>query len=182
MNLTMREYRRELALYVVAHAKEPMTAGEVAEVMGSTAMAEGHPQACWDGLDGNAALGYLRALENAGLVKQTGETKRDSRSGRQPPTWCYAPARARTVQLPEAPRRMLDRDDPPAVPSPASAARDEASSPYAGMSRKQLLTVLEVSDLYTTACYQFLQQITVLNGKARTMLAEVGLGPSGDPA
>lgn len=179
MSTGMREYRRGLALYVVAHSREPLTAGEVAEAMGTTAMGEGHPSSCWQDLEAPAALGMLRALENAGLVEQTGDTKRDSRSGRTPPTWRYAmgSVAAKRVLLPEPPA-----PSPAARALAAQAPAPADASPYAGMTRQELYAVLEVSDLYTTACAQFMQQVADLNSRARRILAAAGLADAGEQA
>lgn len=167
----MREYRRGLALFAVAHGKEPMTAAEIAEAMGELAMNDGHPKACWSGLDAPAVVGILRSLENAGLVEQAPETKRH-RAGRQAPTWRYSlgAAAAKKVQMPEPPPRD-------AAPSPATRAlHAEDESPYSGMTRQQLYAVLEVSDLYVAQCAQFMQQVNATNSRARRILADVGLG------
>lgn len=171
MSENLREYHRGLALYVVAHSQSPLTAAEVAEHMGTLAMSEGHPRACFEAISAPTVLGWLRALENAGLVGQGELPKRDTRNGRTSPTWRYSlgTLAAKKVQIPDAPPKgapaRAPMDPPPA---------DE--SPYAGMTRQQLYAVLEVSDLYATQCAQFMQSLHDLNSRARRVLAAAGLG------
>lgn len=171
MSENMREYRRGLALYVVAHGAEPLTAAEIAEAMGEMAMSEGHPPACWASLDGPAVLGILRALENSGLVEQGTATKRH-RAGREAPTWRYSlgAVAAKKVQLPDPPQPNLAELSARAQRAPAD------DSPYSGMTRQQLYAVLEVSDLYVAQCAQFMQQVHATNSRARRILAAAGLG------
>ena len=172
MSENLREYHRGLTLYAVAHCKAPMTAAEIAESMGALAMNEGHPRTCFEGIAGPTVLGWLRALENAGLVEQTGTTKRDTRRGSNVPTWCYSldAAAARKVSMPE----------PPPKGAAARAATDLPAladdSPYAGMTRQQLYAVLEASDVYVAGLAQFVQHVNDLNSRARRILAAAGLG------
>ena len=175
MKAGMREYRRDLALYTLARAREPMTAAEVAEAMGTAAMSDGHPRECWLDIDAPSVTGVLRTLANAGQVEQAGESKPDRRNGRDAPTWRCALSvnAAKLVLMPVPPSRDDDAPGAPALPA-------LPPSPYDGMTRKELYAVLEVSDLYTTACAQFMQQVADLNSRARRILANAGLSDGGD--
>jgi len=176
MSENLRDYRRGLALHALAHGAEPMTASELAEAMGSMSMAEGHPATCWRGIDGPSTLGLLRALENAGLVEQTGETKRDSRSGRAPPTWRYAPggAPAKQVPLPHPPADLA------AQSLQAQAPDDHAR--YGDLTRPQLYALLEVGDMallevarMAQESIQGLNRVADFAGRVRHKLVAAGL-------
>lgn len=176
MSESLREYRRGLALYALAHAKSPMTAAETAAAMGELAMGEGHPPACWSNLDAPTVLGILRSLENAGLVIQSDERRRDTRNGRPAPTWDFVGTAAarKAVSMPEpppkgAPRRALDQ-------APASGGD------YHDLTRPQLYALLEVGDLALQELarmqqegLQTLQRASEFNGRIRQKLVSAGL-------
>jgi hypothetical protein len=175
MSENLREYRRGLALYVLASQKQPLTAADLVEAMNTTAMNEGHPEDCWRSFDAPGAIGVLRALENARLVEQ-GEKAWDGRAGRETPTWRYAlgPVAAQKVRLPEP---------PPARPARAVAAAATPEDPYAGLDRRQLYAMLEVGDMAMAELarlqaegFASLQRSLQVNARIRLRLAEVGLG------
>ncbi|MEN1941035.1 hypothetical protein WCE39_08070 [Luteimonas sp. MJ174] len=85
-----REYLRDLAMHVLAECGVgELTAAEVAERMGVSALADGHPKRAWSGIDGWTVSGVLRRLENDGLAVRGG-TVRSARKGRDEPTYRIA--------------------------------------------------------------------------------------------
>ncbi len=162
----IRDYRRELVLYVLAHTQSG-TAAELAAKAQGSAEAEGHPRRLWQGLIPTEVAGILRVLVNQRVAVRAGE-QREGRSGLDRPVWRYALSReaAQRVEMPEP---------------PVDAAASDAS-PYAGMTRTQLYALLEVGDIAMAELSRLqqefmstLQQSMRVNARMRQRLAEVGL-------
>ncbi|MEN5117480.1 hypothetical protein ABE488_09125 [Luteimonas sp. TWI662] len=120
MSDDLREYRRELALYCITRETRPVSAADLAETMGTLAMREGHPKACFARLDGVEVAGILRALRNTGHVRSAGAVH-SSAQGREVPVWLKADGQERSPM-------PLPPDDEPAAsraPSPAAGALDD---------------------------------------------------------
>lgn len=183
MSTALREYRRALALAAMDHATEPVTAGELTEMMGLYAQAEGHPPHCWRSLNGSEVSGVLRTLEGDGSVVRAGG-RRDGRAGRDAPLWrlsghmrgevSHVMAMPSVDDLDEEEEELpLQASAPPASVPPAPA---EEPSPYGGMNRLQLYALLEVGDRLAGVQARHMRELQDTTSWARAKLAEVGLG------
>lgn len=181
MSTAMREYRRELALAALDQATEPVTAGELTEMMGLYAQAEGHPPHCWRSLNGSEVSGVLRTLEGDGSVVRAGE-RRDARAGRDTPVWRLSShMRGQVSHVIDVPT-LADLDEGeeeiPLQASPAPALGAEPAvdpSPYGDMSRLQLYALLEVGDRLAGVQARHMRELQETTSWARAKLAEVGL-------
>jgi hypothetical protein len=139
----MADYLRQLAFHCLArdaHEGAPaLSAGDLAERMGVTAQAEGHPPACWRAINGREVYGALRTLERQQLAARISEVH-NPRAGRTEPTWrlhCFA-----------------DRADawlphPPVAESAAAAPDADRVQPgvaWSALDRQQLDMLLEHLD------------------------------------
>ena len=163
MTLGLIEYRRKFCGAALCHANAEMTAGEVLELVGSLAMAEGHNLGLVRGLTTKHVAGALRQLESEGLVEVAGERKSNVR-GRFDPTWRVA--NGRRVEIPAMP----DEDDD------AGSDADEApSSGVIDYTPEQMRALLEINDVMCESVALFMRQMQALGRSARERLAEVGL-------
>lgn len=169
-SIEMRDYSRALALYCVSGASTPVTASEIAEHMGTVAMSEGHPQRCWRGINAGSAAGFLRALESKGQVKRQGE-RRNTTNNRPEPLW-VATATAAGAEIPTPPECA---GSAPVLNTSRAPTDLEENSPYATLSRTQLLTVLQVTDQLHGTVARFMRDIQDVSDRARRELAAAGI-------
>ena len=154
----LREYHRDLALACLSRSPGPMTAAELAEVMGTLAQEEGHPRACWRSITGPMVAGIMKTLLAAGEVSSTPSFH--ARHGRDVALW--AKAQPGTWPFPLPP----EDDEPEEAPAPAS--------PYDHLSREQLVALLGVHDELSALVARFQQELSEFTAGARTRLAAVG--------
>lgn len=135
MSKELKQYHRELALYVLGRARgRPLAADEVTECMLSLAQHEGLPKPCWAGINPQSVAGMLKSLQNAGLAEQLPDAARHARAGRAAPAWRLAPGQPN-------PPMPLPPDDEGLAGQPA-----KVEDPYEGLSRQQLITLLKVHE------------------------------------
>lgn len=148
------EYMRQLA--VAALVGEPGTATEVAERMRLLAESHGHSPSILRQINAQSASGHLRALQLAGAVHAQ-RTKRSLRHGREEPVYGLAD----------------DYDGPRAMPmEPDDKDEDD---PLRGLSRSQVVALLNANELFAELAAKQLQQIHEVSGRARRILEENGL-------
>lgn len=85
IKVAVHAWRREAVLYLV-QSNPDKTAAELAELFIPACIADSVDEPLWRGVDPATMLGILRSLENKSLVYRC-EPKRDSRAGRDVPTW-----------------------------------------------------------------------------------------------
>ncbi|KLJ02839.1 hypothetical protein [Luteimonas sp. FCS-9] len=127
MSEDLREYRRELALYCITRETRPVSAADLAETMGTLAMREGHPKACFARLDGVEVAGILRVLRSTGRVVNTAAIH-SSAHARSVPMWRAADGEERSPM-------PLPPDDEDLAPSP------RVSAPAVDLRTEAMLTV-----------------------------------------
>ncbi|PJK00822.1 hypothetical protein CO641_02300 [Lysobacteraceae bacterium NML91-0213] len=173
MRAAIRQYRRELALFLLDRIVDPISSGDLVEQMGAFAQAEGHPEVCWRSINGPDVHGILRALEGEGMVVRDG-SDRDRRAGRDTPLWRIANhvrGAALTVTVPD-----VDDEAEEEIPITASlAAVAGVETPYDTMTRPQLYALLETADEMAGAQARILREIQEVAERARRRLASVGL-------
>ncbi|MGH8028036.1 MAG: hypothetical protein ACREO0_15055 [Pseudoxanthomonas sp.] len=163
----LKQYHRALALYCLQTASEPMTAGDCAELMQTTAMGAMHADPCWKRIDAGKVAGTLKALTNQGFVMKAPQAK-NARAGRMQERWVIDAATPRQA-LPDCPDFA-----PPATPKAAPVAAD----PYDGLSRAQLLALLQVHGDIAECIARFKAELASIENRALGLLAAAGLEPA----
>lgn len=168
MHEQIKAYHRALLLHVMQRAGKPITAGDLVELMGAFAMAEQHPEPFWRRMDASLVLGLLRKLTGTGEVKQGAEKQRNPRHARDEPTW--------VLSVPEdffpAPHpEFFSAETARALARPPAAA----ASPYDGLTRSQLYTLLRFNDDHACAIARFMRDVADINERFRRALSEQGM-------
>lgn len=168
-----KAYRRDLLMCGLSRMGAPSTAAEVAEYVLSIAASEGHPREAFAALTPQTVAGILRGMEQAGII-QRGESRYDASKGREQSRWCVVD------RDPRYPVPMPPDYEPDSTPEPA--ARAEPRSPYEGLSRDQMITLLQVHDdiagavsRMRAAVAEAQAELDSIVSTARTRLAARGL-------
>lgn len=159
VNPELIEYRRRMCEASLARAADPMTAGELLDVMGSLAIAEGHPPGLVRALTTKQVAAMLKSLERDAGAKRAGERPSGER-GRPDPLWLRTKETHRTI--PDPP------EDVDVAPS-HSAPRPPEYTP------EQMRVLVDVGDEMFGTLAQFMGQVQSQMQRARERLAEVGL-------
>lgn len=183
-------YRQQLVLCALRRlGAGAHTTGEVAELMGSLAQADGHPPAAWRWISPATVAAHLRDLRTRGLAAP-GDKPRSGGS-RTETTWQPAAPDPR-APLPAAPDE-IGLSTPGAVPGGGPAPRlgvgstlssrqgrgkataADPASPYADLSQSQLVVLLEVNDRLLGTFSRFVTDLMAETARARRDLAAAGI-------
>ncbi|WP_339827061.1 hypothetical protein [uncultured Arenimonas sp.] len=170
-------YRQQLALCALRRlGKGAHTTGEVAEMMGTLALADGHPPAAWRWISPAAVAAHLRDLRNRGLAL-AGDPPRGG-AYRAETTWQPAEPDPR-APLPAPPD---DGETPGAGPDPllsmgqgSSKPAAPSTSPYTELTQPQLVVLLEVNDRLLGTFARFVNDLVAETARARRDLAAAGI-------
>ena len=146
MSEDLRSYRRALALYCLAGPKKTcpsMTAGELSELMRTTAEAYDHSRACYADISPAVVAGYLATLERQKQVQRAGE-RHNTRHGRAEPLWQRSGFDGELEPMPDPP----GWEDPEQEPE---APAHGATLDYARLDRRQLEAVASAQDVLLVA-------------------------------
>lgn len=166
--LDLKQYHRDLALYCLQSADEPMTSGECAELMQTTALSAMHDEPCWKRIDAGKVAGTLKALTNSGQAVKV-EPTHNARAGRLQERWVIAKGLER-VALPECP--FQER------PQAIVPIKTQSVDPYAHLTREQLLALVQVQDEASQIVAEFEMRLNAWKVRARTLLASAGAEPA----
>lgn len=162
-----RAYMRQLALYALAAEGRAITAADLAEHMGTVAMADGHSKRLWRSIDSYAAHGALKALEHQGLIRKDGE-ERNTRKGRSEPLWSVTESGKAVAFMPREPdeEESAVLSVSTAAP-PASAPRSADTQPgkWSSYSHGQLAALLDYLDAQAGEVSRALRIAEVLRGQ-----------------
>lgn len=167
----LKVYHRELALYCLQSSDQPLTSGECAELMQTTALNAMHDDLCWKRIDAGKVAGTLKALANAGHALKAAPV-RNGRLGRDQERWQQNHESARAA-LPECPAEAQAH-----APAPASCPQNLSpalgSDPYQHLTREQLLAVVRIQDEVCEIAARFTLELEAWKNRARVSLAAAG--------
>lgn len=165
----LKLYHRELALYCLQSSDQPLTSGECAELMQTTALGAMHEDLCWKRIDAGKVAGTLKALVNSGqALKAT--PLHNGRQGRPQERWVQNHASAR-VAIPECPAE--ESAVPPAA-NPQTLSASVGTDPYQHLTRQQLLAVVRIQDEACDIAARFMRELDAWKDRARVSLASAG--------
>lgn len=155
----MSDRRNELLLCALKRFGEPATSADIVDVAAGLASAEGWAADAIAAITRNSVAKRLEQLEQRGLVRQS-TLGFDGRARRTTPR--YEP---------------VDGWDPkaPVPPPPGGAGVERPETAYDGMSRPQLLAVLETHDEVIECVGRFLTDMRTVRERAKRRLIAVGL-------
>ncbi|TAA12447.1 hypothetical protein EA658_09945 [Pseudoxanthomonas winnipegensis] len=127
--LNLRPYHRELVLWALHNAADPLSAAEIHEWAGALALQDGKEGL--DGWQGPRVGGLLKELRGQGIVAD--QPRRNLRSGRSEPVWALIGAKDPSFPFPKlalqlAPQQaLLPIGDEDLMPLVEGIARTQAS-------------------------------------------------------
>lgn len=169
----LKLYHRELALYCLQSSDQPLTSGECAELMQTTALSAMHEDLCWKRIDAGKVAGTLKALVNAGHAIKA-DPLHNARQGRPQERWVQNHDSPRAL-IPECP---AERQAPPPASNPQSLSPALGADPYQHLTREQLLALLQLQDDALCIAAGFKAAIEAWQERARGFLIRIGAEPS----
>lgn len=166
MNPKLIEYRRRMVEAALARSPEPVSAGDLLDMVGSLALAEGHDVLLVRGVTTKVVAAIVRQLAADGRAKAAGE-RRNSTRGRPDPLWLpIMPAASK--EIPDEP----DEDDQGPLPRHYEQPPAQPGIEY---TPEQIRVLLDVQDAMCSAVSEFLMVMKRHTKDARQRLTEVGL-------
>jgi hypothetical protein len=157
----MSDRRNKLLLATLQRAGKPLDSAELLAQATELAMDYLWTPAGLGGLTRKGVAKRCADMEAEGLLKQEGVAM-DGRSRRTTPLYMPVAGYDKEAKVPK----------PPAVQAPT---REEPADPFNGMSRVQLMAVLESHDEIAECVGRFLNDMRTARDKARQRLQAVGL-------